>query len=154
MGLVLPGTNSPLKGEQLRRLDNAQSAELADRLTASWHPSLKPVFECQDRGQTSILRLLLSPSDIPPWEADARVTLLGDAVHTMIPAAASGANTAMRDAGLLVQLIRDKGLGREVIAKYEEEMRKYAGETVALSAKIGQMSFGQRPLDEYEVAAF
>ena len=71
----------------------------------------------------------------------------------MMPSTASGAVTALRDAELLSGLIREQGVAKESIAKYDEEMRKYVSEAVVLSAKIGQMSFGLRALADPEAVS-
>jgi 2-polyprenyl-6-methoxyphenol hydroxylase-like FAD-dependent oxidoreductase len=41
----------------------------------------------------------------PPWQT-SRVTLLGDAVHSMCPMRGDGANTALRDAGELSERLK------------------------------------------------
>lgn len=72
------------------------------------------------------------------------VTLLGDAIHSMTPFRGMGANTALRDAGLL----RQKLLGvatKEVpllqaVAEYETEMLHYGFEAVKMS--LEQPFFG------------
>lgn len=61
-----------------------------------------------------------------------------------------GANTVMRDAALLTKVLGEKGVSRESITEYEAEKRRYAGETIRMSAKVGQMSFGQRALEKCE----
>lgn len=153
--MALPGGNNSL----LHDLDidhpdmvKSPAAYIADRLTSHWHPSVRPLIEYQDPSQTGIFKLLSSPADIEAWEPDARVTLLGDACHPMIPAAASGAVTAMRDAALLTKVINERAITKESIGMYESEMRKYAGHTVALSACIGVKTFGQIPLEECKAA--
>ncbi|GAB7348200.1 hypothetical protein MBLNU459_g6204t1 [Dothideomycetes sp. NU459] len=103
----------------------AAAAALSRELSAHWHPSLKPLFGMQDETQTCLLRLLSSPAVVEAWGPDARITLLGDAIHVMIPAAASGANTVMRDAALLTRLIAAKDVSKESTGEYEEEMRRH-----------------------------
>lgn len=148
--MCLSGSSPPVPDEELTSLGNAGAAALSRRLTEHWHGSLRPLTDMQDESQTSVLRLVSSPAEVEAWEADARITLIGDAVHVMLPTAASGANTVMRDAALLTKVLGEKGVSRESIAEYEAEMRRYAGETIRMSAKVGQMSFGQRVLEECE----
>lgn len=66
----------------------------------------------------------LSVSD--PW-MPSRVTLLGDAIHAMVPSFGAGANTALRDAAQLTQALTAAAAGRvplvEAIGGYESEMR-------------------------------
>lgn len=73
-----------------------------------------------------------------PWESSI-VTLLGDAVHTMTPGRGAGANTALRDAALLCQMLVEASKGRrplvEAIHDYEVEMLRYSAEAVNESKK-------------------
>lgn len=153
--LIPPGSSSQVTDEQLNHITKEEIAELAKTLTAHWHPSLRPLIERQDPNQTGVFRLLSSdPENIMrAWEPNAKVTLIGDAVHAMMPCTASGAVTALRDAELLSSLIREQGIFKESIAKYEEEMRKYGSEAVAFSAKIGEMSFGLNSLADSDVVS-
>ncbi|KAI4212408.1 MAG: hypothetical protein LQ351_004840 [Letrouitia transgressa] len=118
--------------------------EKAKAYSAHWHPSLRPLIEDQDPHQTGMFRLLsLDPESLSRgWEPNARITLIGDAVHAMMPSTASGTVTAFKDAELLTRLIAQYGVSLKSVAMYEQEMREYASEAVAASAKIGQMSFG------------
>ena len=150
--IIPPGPSSPMTDEQRKDASKEGTAELAKALTAHWHPSLRPLIECQDPNQTGAFSLLSSDPETlkQAWEPNAKVTLLGDAAHAMMPSTASGAVTALKDAELLSGLISKQGLVKESVAQYEEEMRKYASEAVAVSAKVGQMSFGSKALSEYE----
>jgi len=154
--IIPPGSTCPFTDEQLKTISKEEIAEMAKTLTAHWHPSLRPLIEDQDPKDTGIFRLLSSDpvSLMQPWEPNARVTILGDAAHAMMPSTASGAVTALRDAEALSSLIRDQGVSKETIGEYEEEMRKYAAEAVALSGKIGQMSFGLRALADSETVSW
>jgi 2-polyprenyl-6-methoxyphenol hydroxylase-like FAD-dependent oxidoreductase len=64
---------------------------------------------------------------IPQWQT-TNVTLLGDAIHTMTPGRGVGANTALRDARLLVKDLIKARDGRlsltEAIHAYETTMHK------------------------------
>lgn len=126
------------------RIGQGTAAEQSKALTAHWHASLRPLIEDQDPGQTGLFRLLSSDPDslMQSWEPNARVTVVGDAAHAMMPSTASGAVTALRDAKILSELIRELGTSKQTIGQYEAEMRKYASEAVTISAKIGETSFG------------
>ncbi|KAL9126602.1 MAG: hypothetical protein Q9175_007891 [Cornicularia normoerica] len=145
-------TNVAIPDKQFDHLSKEAAAELSKALTAHWHPSLRPLIEDQDPSQTGVFRLLSSDpkSLMRSWEPNGRVTLMGDAAHAIMPSTASGAVTALRDAQNLVRLIREHGVGKESIERYEEDMRKYASEAVAISAKIGEMSFGLGALADAE----
>jgi 2-polyprenyl-6-methoxyphenol hydroxylase-like FAD-dependent oxidoreductase len=70
---------------------------------------------------------------VPP----SRVTVLGDAIHAMSPAAGSGANTALQDAAQLCRALTGPADGdlTAAIGQYEHRMREYGYAAVAASAK-------------------
>lgn len=83
-----------------------------------------------------------TPSGVPEWPNSPRVTVIGDAVHSMTPAGGIGANTAVRDSALLGKLIAEAGGFKDgITAAYEKEMRVYGSEAVAISygTATGQM---------------
>jgi 2-polyprenyl-6-methoxyphenol hydroxylase-like FAD-dependent oxidoreductase len=92
-----------------------------------WSPNLLGLVE---RAETSSLSSFAVKSSVPvaPW-ATCRVTLLGDALHNMTPFRGIGANTALRDAVLLRDvLVGVGGAERDVLtalADYEREMIGY-----------------------------
>ncbi|KAH8585722.1 hypothetical protein B0O99DRAFT_530133 [Bisporella sp. PMI_857] len=154
--MIQPGGSSAANGYTMEDFAKMGPVELVKSWAAHWHPSLRSLIEYQDPKQTGMFRLLSSdPESIAiPWESNGRVTILGDAAHAMMPSTASGAVTALRDAELLTKLIEEQGISKESIGRYEEEMRKYASEAVALSAKIGEVSFGLGALKDSEEAAW
>jgi 2-polyprenyl-6-methoxyphenol hydroxylase-like FAD-dependent oxidoreductase len=92
---------------------------------------------------------------VPAWEP-SRVTLLGDAIHAMSPARGSGANTALRDAGVLCRALAratpDRRALVAAIGGYEAQMREYGYAAVQASqdaeAQMGtrrrRIAFGGR----------
>ena len=112
------------------------AAELAKVLTAKWHPRLKPLFEEMNESEAAFWKITCStPTGVPEWRNEPRVTVIGDAAHSMTPAGGIGANTAVRDSALLGRLLA-AGAGRcdnGVTAAYEREMRVYASEAVKTS---------------------
>jgi 2-polyprenyl-6-methoxyphenol hydroxylase-like FAD-dependent oxidoreductase len=72
--------------------------------------------------------------------------LLGDAIHTMTPGRGEGANTALRDAGLLHDALVDVVAGRlplvNAVARYQAEMLRYGFQAVAdsLTDLVGELS--------------
>ncbi|TWU73926.1 hypothetical protein ED733_004186 [Metarhizium rileyi] len=132
----VPGDNDALIGEQ--------AANLARDLTRHWHPSLKPLFDQMHVSEAAFWKITCStPSGVPEWKNEPRVTVIGDAVHSMTPAGGIGANTAVRDSALLGRLLRDAGGFRHGLTdQYEREMRVYASEAVAMSYGLATAQFG------------
>jgi 2-polyprenyl-6-methoxyphenol hydroxylase-like FAD-dependent oxidoreductase len=131
-----PNDNSLLVG--------APAANIAKELTKNWHPKLKPLFDEMDVEEAAFWKITCStPTGIPEWETDERVTLIGDAVHSMTPAGGNGANTAVRDSALLGRLLGEKGGWEKGVTKeYEKEMRGYASDAVKMSYGLGKMQLG------------
>jgi 2-polyprenyl-6-methoxyphenol hydroxylase-like FAD-dependent oxidoreductase len=125
------------------RASGKVAADLSRELTKKWHPKIRVVLEEQNDAEAVFLKMSTArPEGVPEWESDARVTVLGDAVHCMTPAGGVGANTALRDAELLGRLIGEAGGWREGLTReYEEEMRVYASANVKMSFEEVQARF-------------
>lgn len=120
------------------------AAEIAKALTANWHPRIKPLFEEMAESEAAFWKITCStPAGVPEWQNEPRVTLIGDAVHSMTPAGGIGANTAVRDSALLGRLLAEAGGTKDgVTAAYEKEMRVYASEAVRTSYGLATAQFG------------
>lgn len=125
-------------------LIGAPAADIAKALTANWHPRLKPLFQEMIASEAAFWKITCStPTGVPEWRNDPRVTVIGDAAHSMTPAAGIGANTAVRDSALLGKLLAEAGGCRNgVTASYESEMRVYASEAVRTSYEQARAIFG------------
>jgi 2-polyprenyl-6-methoxyphenol hydroxylase and related FAD-dependent oxidoreductases len=138
------GTSWPLSPEK--------SAELSRYVTKSWHPDLQVLFEMQDETQTSTRWMVSASPELASWDPSPHVTLLGDAIHTMPPTGAMGANTALRDAADLARrlevAVNSQTLGQHVIGEYESELRNSARTAIALSWQGGMKAFGLKPAVE------
>jgi 2-polyprenyl-6-methoxyphenol hydroxylase-like FAD-dependent oxidoreductase len=120
------------------------AAEIAKALTANWHPRLKPLFEEMAESEAAFWKITCStPTGVPEWQNEPRVTVIGDAAHSMTPAGGIGANTAVRDSALLGRLLVEAGGYKNgLTAAYEREMRVYASEAVKASYGIAKAQFG------------
>jgi 2-polyprenyl-6-methoxyphenol hydroxylase-like FAD-dependent oxidoreductase len=122
----------------------APAAEIAKDLTAQWHSSVKPLFAEMDVPEAAFWKITCStPTGVPEWPNDPRVTVIGDAAHSMTPAGGIGANTAVRDSALLGRLLhKAEGYKEGVTETYEKEMRVYASEAVKSSFHMATSQFG------------
>ncbi|CAF9923496.1 hypothetical protein IMSHALPRED_005943 [Imshaugia aleurites] len=120
------------------------AADMAKALTAHWHPRLRPLFEEMDASEAAFWKITCStPTGVPEWPNEPRVTVIGDAAHSMTPAGGIGANTAVRDSALLGRLLAEAGgYKNDVTATYEREMRVYASEAVKTSYGLARAQFG------------
>lgn len=119
------------------------AAKIARQLTSKWHSRLRPLFEECDESESAFWKITIStPSGVPEWPNEPRVTVIGDAVHSMTPAGGLGANTAVRDSALLGRLLHEAGGYKEgLTAVYEKEMRVYGSEAVGTSYGMAKKMF-------------
>ncbi|UQU64730.1 FAD-dependent monooxygenase [Couchioplanes caeruleus] len=104
---------------------------LARELTARWHPRLRHLVDAAKEVSGFTIKTSVP---VPPWPA-GRVTVLGDAIHSMPPSRGIGANTALRDADLLRRTLTGGGDPVAAIAAYEREMRAYGFAAVRASVQ-------------------
>lgn len=135
-------------------LADARAAVLAQM--TDWSPNLRWLVE---RVDTSSLSSFAVKSSVPvaPW-ATSRVTLLGDALHNMTPFRGIGANTALRDAVLLRDVLVgvDKG-ERDVLsalADYEREMIGYGFDAVRASLANMKRLHARSPVSRFATKTF
>jgi 2-polyprenyl-6-methoxyphenol hydroxylase-like FAD-dependent oxidoreductase len=118
------------------------AAKVAKSLTAGWHPRVKPLFDNMVESEAAFWKITCStPWGVPEWPNEPRVTVIGDAVHSMTPAGGIGANTAVQDSALLGKLLAN-GYNSDVTAKYEKEMRVYGSAAVKTSYGMAVEQFG------------
>lgn len=111
------------------------AAEIAQSLTANWHPRVKPIFDEMVEDEAAFWKITCStPTGVPDWDNQPRVTVIGDAAHSMTPEGGIGANTAVRDSALLGGLLGEAGGYKDgITAEYEKGMKVYASEAVRTS---------------------
>lgn len=137
-----------MSDDRFLKLSGAEVAQRTLDLTADWDPASRSVLQMQDVSQTSPLRISTTKSEIPNWES-TRVTLIGDAVHPMPPTGGLGANTALKDTQILVEVLR-KAISPESVGHYEREMRFYAADAINSSFSGARRMFSMLPLEELE----
>ena len=121
-----------------------QAADIARSISKNWSPKFQPLFEQMDESEAAFWKITCStPSGVPEWKNEPRVTVIGDAAHSMTPAGGLGANTAVQDSALLGRLLREAGgWAPGVTAAYEKEMRVYGSKAVAQSYGMAAKGFG------------
>jgi 2-polyprenyl-6-methoxyphenol hydroxylase-like FAD-dependent oxidoreductase len=116
-------------------LSPAQLKELVAGRVARWSPAVRHLINVTDPATVAPVSLRTMPQ-LTAWEPSC-VTLLGDAIHNMTPMAGIGANTALRDADQLRQALLAPGPADLTarVGAYEEQMRGYANQALALSTR-------------------
>ncbi|MEU9092879.1 FAD-dependent monooxygenase [Streptomyces sp. NPDC048428] len=100
----------PAMGQQ------AALAALLD-LIAGWHEPVVRMIRTADPADLSVTDIH-DRDPVSRW-VDGRVTLLGDAAHPMAPAMGQGANTAIEDAVVLAQSLRECADPGEALLRYQ-----------------------------------
>jgi 2-polyprenyl-6-methoxyphenol hydroxylase-like FAD-dependent oxidoreductase len=113
----------------------AELRDLVAERVARWSPDVRHLIGVTDPATVAPISLRTMPQ-LAAW-APSDVTLLGDAVHNMTPMAGIGANTALRDADQLRQALLTPGPADLTarVGAYEEQMRGYANQALALSTR-------------------
>ncbi|KAI1324219.1 FAD-binding domain protein [Xylariaceae sp. FL0255] len=146
-----PGVINPPNDDYT--ITGAVAADIAKSITANWHPRVKPLFEQMNIEEAAFWKITCSnPSGVPEWTNEPRVTVIGDAAHSMTPAGGIGANTAVQDSALLSRLLAESGGKVDgVTAAYEKGMRVYGSKAVATSYGLAKGQFGVE-IDEESTA--
>lgn len=62
------------------------AAEMAKALTKNWHPRFKPFIDQMNVENAAFWKITITrPSGVPQWTNEPRVTVIGDAAHSMTP---------------------------------------------------------------------
>lgn len=130
------------------RREGKELIDLTLEMTPRWHRNLRELFRLGD--PTTCFPITVRTSvPVPQWPT-TRVTLLGDAIHTMTPGQGVGANTALRDAALLTKNLTAFREGRtdlhDAVRDYETKMTAYGFDAVERSKKnVGGDQLVHRP---------
>jgi 2-polyprenyl-6-methoxyphenol hydroxylase-like FAD-dependent oxidoreductase len=95
----------------------------------NWHSDIHAMI---DSGDVPYKWALFSRPPMPGWTR-GRVTLLGDACHSMLPMMAQGAVMAMEDGMVLGRCVAKYGVGPEALQHYEAVRHERANRCVAAS---------------------
>ena len=134
-GGVRPGTVIPAPGAWGPETPAEVHAQMRDAVS-DWHPALRGLVERIDRDTLFSAHFKrLDPT--PAWES-SNVTVIGDAIHAMLPTFGMGGNTSLRDAALLSSGLQRTAAGErsvsEAVAGYEAAMREYVYPIMEMSA--------------------
>jgi 2-polyprenyl-6-methoxyphenol hydroxylase-like FAD-dependent oxidoreductase len=117
--------------------DDATLAAAAERAMAGWSHAFRELVELADSTTISYLPIRTSVP-VAPW-CSGRLTLLGDAIHSMTPYRGIGANVAIKDAARLKRALVAARCGErdliEAIHDYETGMLDYGFRAVRNSLK-------------------
>lgn len=122
-----------LRREQLRfggnveSLDSERLKAMALRTMTGWNERFRNLVHRADPDTVNLISIRTSVP-VAPWKT-GRITLLGDAIHSMTPYRGIGANIALKDAMRLRDALVAAHKGErellEAIHAYEEEMIRY-----------------------------
>jgi 2-polyprenyl-6-methoxyphenol hydroxylase-like FAD-dependent oxidoreductase len=109
---------------------------------ADWDPGSRELVWMTDPATLSLLPIRTS-RPVEPWPT-SRITLLGDAIHSMTPYPGIGANVALRDAALLSRQLARASRGEiallDAVAEYERAMLRYGFAAVRSSLEAMKAS--------------
>jgi 2-polyprenyl-6-methoxyphenol hydroxylase-like FAD-dependent oxidoreductase len=110
----------------MSELDGTALHEIARGAVGGFHDDYRMLVQHADPNDVVLVPIRVTP----PLRSSRprRVTLVGDAIHTMPPFGAHGANTALKDAQMLAsRLLADRARAsvEEAIGAFESEMRAY-----------------------------
>jgi 2-polyprenyl-6-methoxyphenol hydroxylase-like FAD-dependent oxidoreductase len=144
---VITGSNKALghSDHELFSLSPEDLWAVAVERTRRWHRSVRQVMADADASAAFPITLRTC-TRIEPWRT-GHVTLLGDAVHPMTPAAGAGANTALWDSARLARALKKIGPGTtivEALGEYERDMIEHGMAAVTESLHGAQRLFGTK----------
>ncbi|WP_255954035.1 FAD-dependent oxidoreductase [Streptomyces odontomachi] len=126
-----------LRPAGLHDADGAGRQRIAAELVADWPPQLAEIIRHGDPASVH-LTTVRSAKPVPHWDT-VPVTLMGDAIHAMVPVGESAA-VALRDAALLCHRIAERDTGHggsllDAVHDYEAEMLDYGFAAVEQSLR-------------------
>ena len=114
-------------GDSVEALDSQRLKAIALRTMAEWNKRFRDLVHLADPDTVNMISIRTSVP-VAPWKT-GRITLLGDAIHSMTPYRGIGANIALKDAMRLRDALVSAHNGKrellEAIHAYEEDMIRY-----------------------------
>jgi salicylate hydroxylase len=151
-GGIRPGTPIPPPHEWTAETAQSVHGQMVDAVSG-WHPALRGLVERIELG-TMFASNFMRLDPTPPWEP-SNVTLVGDAIHAMLPTMGMGGNTSLRDAAVLADKLAGAQRGeldlKTAIGAYEDDMRAFAYPVMEMSAdhdRFGGGGLRQREPEE------
>ncbi|KAH8895587.1 FAD/NAD(P)-binding domain-containing protein [Thozetella sp. PMI_491] len=134
---------TPPPSVSLATLDDRKAYAL--QIASNWDRGFRKIFELQS--SSSSIPVHSNTPDVPVWPSDDRITFMGDAIHTMSPTGGAGGLMATLDAAQLCDVLSGSWNGevgewaglKEVLAKYEQDMRERAGPAIAVAFANAKM---------------
>jgi salicylate hydroxylase len=134
-GGLEPGTPVPPPEQWTPEIARATHEQMVAAVS-DWDPALRGLVERIEL-ETLFSAQFKRLDPTPPWPA-SNVTLMGDAIHAMLPTLGMGGNTSLRDAAILSERLGavDRGEAELIpaIAAYEDAMREYTYPIMEMSA--------------------
>jgi 2-polyprenyl-6-methoxyphenol hydroxylase-like FAD-dependent oxidoreductase len=122
--------------------DGPALRDFASRACARWHPAFTEMIRLTDPSTVGLIKIRTSVP-VSSWPT-GRVTLIGDAIHSMTPYRGIGGNVALRDASLLCRELAAADRGERplltAIHDYETAMIKYGFQAVRTSLQSAKMA--------------
>jgi salicylate hydroxylase len=134
------------RGTALERLAPPDLQRLVLDHIRNWHPDYS-VLVCASDPSTFYVTNIKTSVPIASWPS-RRITLIGDAIHSMTPYRGIGANIALRDAALLSRKLGAAAKGETsieaAIHDYEQQMRDYGFAAVRSSLQALKQAVGDK----------
>ena len=134
------------RGTPLERLAPPDLQRLVLDHIRNWHPDYS-VLVCASDPSTFHIATIKTSVPVASWPS-RRITLIGDAIHSMTPYRGIGANIALRDAALLGRTLAAAAAGQSTIEAavedYERQMRDYGFAAVRTSLRALDQAVGDK----------
>ncbi|HVP03407.1 MAG TPA: NAD(P)/FAD-dependent oxidoreductase [Solirubrobacteraceae bacterium] len=154
LGGIQPGSVVPPPAEWTTDTPAQMKAGM-QAVVEGWHPAIRALVDAVEL-DTIFAHPFRRLDPTPAWPS-SRVTLVGDAIHAMLPTLGKGANMALRNAAVLRDALVDAASGRcevvEAIAAYEEDMRTATYPIMQLAADHSRFGGGGLRRSGEEVSA-